>query len=204
MAAGKGTRMNSPDMAKVMFPVGGVPMVHHVVDRALEQRPERVIVIIGHNRESVRSYLTGRFGDRVQFAEQVEQLGTGHAVMQAAPLLEGFTGDVLVLTAASLCERVTSVALYEPTHRERAAVATVLTVTADDPTGYGRVVRGAGGTVTRIVEQAVQRNEDAAATFARICEAAYKMRGDVDFIHPPPLVEPLRLRPPRLTEAWFC
>ena len=58
--------------------------------------------------------------------------------------------------------------------------------------------------VTRIIEQAVQRSEDAAATFARICEAAYTMRGDHDFIKLPPHDAPLRLRPPRLTEAWFC
>ncbi|MEN3334028.1 MAG: hypothetical protein V7641_3393 [Blastocatellia bacterium] len=58
--------------------------------------------------------------------------------------------------------------------------------------------------VTRIIEQAVQRNEDAAATFTRICEAAYTLRGDQDFIKPLPQNAPLRLRPPRLTEAWFC
>src|SRR5688500_18547611 len=98
MAAGKGTRMKSPETAKVMFPVGGVPMVHHVVERALECNPETVIAIIGHNRESVRAYLGEAFGARVQFAEQVEQLGTGHAVIQAAPLLEGFDGDVIVLS----------------------------------------------------------------------------------------------------------
>src|SRR5687768_3853299 len=77
MAAGKGTRMKSPETAKVMFSVGGVPMVHHVVERALECDPDRVIVIIGHNRESVRAHLAGAFIDRVEFAEQVEQLGTG-------------------------------------------------------------------------------------------------------------------------------
>ena len=58
--------------------------------------------------------------------------------------------------------------------------------------------------VTQVVEQAVRHSEDAAATFARICEAAYRMRGDGDFIEPLPQVAPLRLRPPRLTEAWFC
>src|SRR4030095_15909528 len=98
MAAGKGTRMKDPSMAKVMFPVGGVPMIHHVVQRALDCHAGRVIAIIGYNREAVREYLSGAFGDRCEFAEQIEQLGTGHAVMQAAPLLEGFDGDVLVLS----------------------------------------------------------------------------------------------------------
>src|SRR5437867_1776135 len=98
MAAGKGTRMKNSAVAKVMFPVGGVPMIHHVVERARECGAGRLIAVIGHNRESVREYLNGAFGDSVEFAEQVEQLGTGHAVMQAAPLLAGFNGDVLVLS----------------------------------------------------------------------------------------------------------
>lgn len=152
MAAGKGTRMKSPETAKVMFPVGGVPMVHHVVERALECDPELVIAIIGHNRESVRSYLSGAFGEPVQFAEQVEQLGTGHAIMQAAPLLVDFDGDVIVLSGdVPLLRRRTLEELLR-VHRAESTVATVLTVTSTDPTGYGRVVRRDDGSVDRIVE----------------------------------------------------
>jgi UDP-N-acetylglucosamine pyrophosphorylase len=144
--------MKSPDTAKVMFKVGGVPMIHHVVERALECSPEMVIAIIGHNRESVRAYLGEAFPGRVMFAEQVEQLGTGHAVMQAAPLLEGFTGDVIVLSGDVPLLRHSTLDELIRTHRTADAVATVLTVTAPDPTGYGRVVRSADGTVDRIVE----------------------------------------------------
>ncbi len=152
MAAGKGTRMNNPEMAKVMFPVGGSPMIRHVVDRALECRPGIVVVIVGHNRGSVMEYLTATFGDAVGFAEQVEQLGTGHAVMQAAPRLEGFDGDLLVLSGdVPLLSYATLGSLWD-THAATGAVATVLTVIADDPTGYGRVIRNEDGSVARIVE----------------------------------------------------
>jgi bifunctional UDP-N-acetylglucosamine pyrophosphorylase/glucosamine-1-phosphate N-acetyltransferase len=144
--------MNNPGMAKVMFPVGGVPMIHHVVQRALDSGAGRVIAIIGYNRDSVREYLSGAFGDRVEFAEQVEQLGTGHAVMQAAPLLTGFDGDVLVLSGdVPLLSQRTIERLAEH-HRRQGAVATVLTVTAPDPTGYGRIIRNPDGSVASIVE----------------------------------------------------
>jgi UDP-N-acetylglucosamine diphosphorylase/glucosamine-1-phosphate N-acetyltransferase len=152
MAAGKGTRMKNPDLAKVMFPVGGVPMIDHVVERAIEFDADPVIAIIGHQRGAVRSHLEGRFGDRIGFAEQVEQLGTGHAVMQALPLLEGFGGDVLVLSGdVPLLTSATIGALIE-THRSSGAIATVLTVIMPDPTGYGRVVRNDDGSVAKIVE----------------------------------------------------
>jgi len=152
MAAGKGTRMNNPAVAKVMFPVGGVPMITHVVDLALECRPEKVVVVVGFNRESVRDYLVGRFGDRVEFAEQTEQLGTGHAVMQAAPMLRGFDGDVLVLSGDVPLLGYETIGRLWDTHARTNAVATVLTVIADDPTGYGRVIRNDDGTVAKIVE----------------------------------------------------
>jgi bifunctional UDP-N-acetylglucosamine pyrophosphorylase/glucosamine-1-phosphate N-acetyltransferase len=152
MAAGMGTRMKSPETAKVMFPVGGVPMVHHVVARAFECAPERVITIIGHNRESVRASLDDAFDGRVTFAEQIEQLGTGHALMQAAPVLEGFDGDVIVLSGDVPLLRRTTLEELVRVHRENDAAATVLTVIAPDPTGYGRVIRSADGAVDRIVE----------------------------------------------------
>ena len=152
MAAGKGTRMRSPETAKVMFEVGGVPMVHHVVARALECDPDRVIVVIGHNRESVRAYLGKTFDGRVLFAEQVEQLGTGHAVMQAAPQLASFDGDVVVLSGDVPLLRKQTLQNLHSIHRAENASATVLTVTAPDPSGYGRIVRLADGSVDRIVE----------------------------------------------------
>ena len=162
MAAGKGTRMNNPQMAKVMFPIGGVPMIHHVVRRALDADAGRVIAIIGHNRESVREYLSGVYGNAVEFAEQTEQLGTGHAVMQAAPLLDGFGGDLLILSGDVPLLGAATIGKLRNHHRQSSAVATVLTVTADDPTGYGRIIRNSDGMVARIVEQKDASEEERA------------------------------------------
>lgn len=162
MAAGKGTRMNNPEMAKVMFPVGGVPMIDHVVQRALEQGSERVIVIIGHNREAVRAHLSATFGQAVTFAEQREQLGTGHAVMQSISGLNGFAGHVLVLSGDVPLLSSTTLAGLRSTHIASHAVATVLTVMAPDPTGYGRIIRNDDGTVSRIVEHKDASEEERA------------------------------------------
>jgi UDP-N-acetylglucosamine diphosphorylase/glucosamine-1-phosphate N-acetyltransferase len=160
MAAGKGTRMKNPEMAKVMFPVGGVPMIHHVVQRALDCNAGRVVAIIGYKRDAVREYLGDAFAGQVQFAEQVEQLGTGHAMMQAAPLLADFDGDVLVLSGdVPLLSSDTINHLIE-LHRERDAVATVLTVIAPDPTGYGRIIRNEDDSVAKIVEHKDATDEE--------------------------------------------
>lgn len=162
MAAGKGTRMNNPEMAKVMFPVGGKPMIHHVVERALASGADRVIAIIGYNRESVRAYLGEAFAGSVEFAEQIEQLGTGHAVMQAIPHLRDFNGDVLILSGDVPLLSAETIDALRGHHRTSGAVATVLTVKAPDPTGYGRIIRNADGSVARIVEHKDATEEERA------------------------------------------
>lgn len=152
LAAGKGTRMNDPSKAKVMFPVGESPMIDHVVAQARVSGADHVVVVVGHQRDAVRAHLTERFGDCVEFAEQVEQNGTGHAVMQALPLLRKRGGETLVLSGdVPLLTRETITALINY-HRSVKAVATVLTVEAPDPTGYGRVIRDSRRMVQRIVE----------------------------------------------------
>ncbi len=152
MAAGKGTRMNNPDMAKVMFTVGNKPMIHHVVDRSLDCEARKIVVIIGYNRESVREYLEAAFGDTVEFAVQDQQLGTGHAVMQAEPSFKDFEGDILVLSGDVPLLTTGSLRNLIALHHDRKAAATVLTVIAPDPTGYGRVIRDESGSVAKIVE----------------------------------------------------
>ncbi len=165
MAAGKGTRMNNPLMAKVLFPVGGAPMIYHVVRRALDVDAGRVIVVIGYNRDAVREYLNDAYNGLVEFAEQVEQLGTGHAVMQAVPLLEGFEGDLLILSGDVPLLSASTIGRLREHHRSSGAVATVLTMNAPDPTGYGRIIRHDDGSVARIVEQ-----KDATAEEQKVAE----------------------------------
>jgi UDP-N-acetylglucosamine diphosphorylase/glucosamine-1-phosphate N-acetyltransferase len=152
MAAGKGTRMNNPGMAKVMYTVDGKPMVEHVVDTALAAGADRVILIVGWQSNSVIAHM-GAIGKGVLCVLQSPQLGTGHAVMQAERALAGFSGDVVVLSGdvpLLLPETVISLVRH---HRKTGAVATVLTAIMDDPTGYGRVLRTPDGSVDAIVEQ---------------------------------------------------
>jgi bifunctional UDP-N-acetylglucosamine pyrophosphorylase/glucosamine-1-phosphate N-acetyltransferase len=147
LAAGLGTRMRS-GRAKVLHPLGGLPLIEWTL-RAVGPLVERVVVVVGHEREAVKAALAGREG--VGFAVQDEQLGTGHALLCAVPLLEGardvvvLAGDVPRLTTASLQ------ALLDE-HDARRAAATLLTFRPPIPDGYGRIVRDASGRMTAIVE----------------------------------------------------
>ena len=151
MAAGKGTRMKNPEMAKVMYTVDRRPMVEHVVDLALRLHSSQTVVIVGWQKDTVIQHLQ-KTGKPVVCVEQSPQLGTGHAVMQAERSLDGFTGDVLVLSGdvPLLTEKTTRGLIGH--HRQEHAAATVLTAVLDDATGYGRVLRNAKGDVVGIVE----------------------------------------------------
>jgi len=151
MAAGKGTRMKNSEKAKVMFEVAGKPMIHHVVDLAIELKSARIIAVVGFFRESVTAYLHST-APAVEFAVQEPQLGTGHAVMQAKNALRDFIGDVLVLSGDVPLLRAATIRELISVHRNKNAVATILTTDLDDPSGYGRVLRGEEGNVVGIVE----------------------------------------------------
>ncbi len=151
LAAGKGTRMKNPDLAKVMYEILGKPMVAYVVDLAAKLQAQRTILIIGWQKESVREYIQGSY-PMVEFAEQNDQLGTGHAIQQVAGLLGDFSGDLLVLSGdVPLLTEKTLRALIGY-HRATDAVATILTAEVEDPSGYGRIVHHQDGSVKRIVE----------------------------------------------------
>ncbi len=151
MAGGKGTRMQS-DLPKVLLEVAGRPMVNWVVDACLSAGCERVIVVVGYRGELVRDTL--RLYARCHFVEQREQLGTGHAARMAAPLFDPAAGrDVFVLAGDGPLIRSATLRQLLATHRQRRAAATLATAVLDDPSGYGRVVRAADGSLDRIVEQ---------------------------------------------------
>ncbi len=160
LAAGQGKRMKSK-LYKVLHPVCGIPMVGHVIHVLESVQTVQNIVIVGHGAEAVQANL----GDRAAYALQAEQLGTGHAVQQAAPLLadkDGITivicGDTPLITKSSLDQMIAC-------HRERGASATILSAELSDPTGYGRVIRGEDASVRRIVE-----HKDCTADEAAVCE----------------------------------
>jgi len=146
LAAGQGTRMRS-DLPKVLHRLAGKPLLGHVIDCARSLSPDEIVVVYGHGGEQVRAEFAGRAD--LRWAEQAQQLGTGHALQQAMPQLR--TADqVLVLYG--------DVPLTRPETLRELVEATahgfgLLTVTLDDPSGYGRIVRNEGGRVQHIVEQ---------------------------------------------------
>ena len=152
MAAGKGTRMGS-DLPKVLHPVAGRAMVHWVLDACEAAGAQRQVVIVGHGREQVEAELAAR-ADCV-FVEQREQLGTGHAVMQAGPLYREHAEqtDVLVLAGDGPLIRPETLTQLVQRHRTTGAAATLATARLDDPAGYGRIVRDGEGRFVRIVEE---------------------------------------------------
>ncbi|MDQ2182976.1 bifunctional UDP-N-acetylglucosamine diphosphorylase/glucosamine-1-phosphate N-acetyltransferase GlmU [Enterococcus hirae] len=156
LAAGKGTRMKSK-LYKVLHPVSGQPMVEHIINRVSETNPDQIITIVGHGAEQVKAQL----GERSEYALQAEQLGTGHAVLQAASFLQGKEGTTLVISGDTpLLTAETLNNLFEY-HQGKNASATILTAQAEDPTGYGRIIRDHIGIVEKIVEQKDTTPEEA-------------------------------------------
>ena len=148
LAAGKGKRMKS-DLPKVLHKLDGKYLVDYVIDNARIAGVGRIVLIIGHKHEMVREYLADR---DVQFAVQQPQLGTGHAVQIATPMLEDFTGDLLVLCGDMPLITPETMRRLIKMRRETDSAATVLTVRLDDPGSYGRIVRDKQGFLEAIVE----------------------------------------------------
>lgn len=154
LAAGKGTRMKS-DLPKVCHPVGGRAMVCAVVDACLEAGCSRVVVVVGYKQELVREALAS-YGDKVEFAVQEEQLGTGHAVVSAADAFDESmreNTDLFVLCGDGPLIRTKTLNTMLDLHRSSNAAATLATSVIDNPDGYGRIVRDNHGGFAHIVEQ---------------------------------------------------
>ena len=154
LAAGKGTRMQS-DLPKVCHPIGGRPMVCAVVDACLEAGCERTVAVVGYKQELVREAL-GQYEDRVEYAVQDKQNGTGHAVKCALPAVETFPDEtpVFVLCGDGPLLRSQTLATILELHTQANAAATLATSVVKDPAGYGRIVRDDAGRFLKIVEQA--------------------------------------------------
>ena len=157
LAAGKGTRMKSAH-PKVLHQVCGKAMVRHVLDAAEAAGSKRNIIVVGFGADEVRAEL----GNAAEVVVQAEQLGTGHAVLQAEPLLQDAHGTVMVLCGDTpLLTGALVKRLYEE-HEKAGAKATVLTAVMPDATGYGRVIRTAAGNVEKIVEHKDATEEERA------------------------------------------
>jgi len=159
LAAGQGTRMKS-SRPKVMHALAGKPMIEHVVDTSLALEPDQIILVVGHQSDQIRQLMKDR---SLEFVEQVEQLGTGHAVAQCLEVLK--TGnDVLVLYGdVPLLTLETIQALVR---EDEGSTVKVLSFLAENPYGYGRIQRSSDGSVEAIVEE-----KDASIEQRKICES---------------------------------
>ncbi len=147
LAAGQGTRMKSK-LYKVLHPVAGRPMVQHVIRQVKAVQLDKLVTIVGHGADKVIEHI----GNESEFVTQEEQLGTGHAVLKAEDLLQDKNGTTIVVcgdTPLITAETYTRLCDY---HESQQAKATILTAKAQNPAGYGRVIRNADGEVERIVE----------------------------------------------------
>lgn len=149
LAAGRGTRMKS-DLPKVLHQLGGRSLVERVLGSLSEIQPSRQLVIIGYQAESVKQALEACPG--VEFVEQAEQLGTGHAVQQIIPYLKDFEGSLLVLNGDVPLLRPETIEQLLQTHEAHQNAATILTAHLPNPKGYGRVFCDGQNLVTQIVE----------------------------------------------------
>jgi UDP-N-acetylglucosamine diphosphorylase/glucosamine-1-phosphate N-acetyltransferase len=149
LAAGKGTRMKS-DLAKVLHLLHGRPLLSYVVDAARAVGSDDISVIIGYQGDAVREQfpIPG-----LNFVEQRELLGTGHAVLQAQANFAGYDGDILILCGDVPLIQAATLHSLRACHREEQTAVTVLTTLVTDATGYGRIVKGPDRKVLKIVEE---------------------------------------------------
>ncbi|GMM92805.1 bifunctional UDP-N-acetylglucosamine diphosphorylase/glucosamine-1-phosphate N-acetyltransferase GlmU [Qipengyuania sp. MTN3-11] len=148
LAAGKGTRMKS-DLHKVLHPIAGRPMLHHLMASVDALGPAKKVVVVGAGREQLEQAL----GDSARTCLQEPQMGTGHAVQQAEGALEGFTGDVLVLYGdVPFVKGETMQAMLDRLHAEDAPKVVVLGFEPEDALAYGRVIADEDGRIRKMVE----------------------------------------------------
>ena len=149
LAAGKGTRMKS-DKPKVIFQLAGKPMINRVVETANKINSDLIGIVVGYKKEQVINVVPKN--NNIKFVEQVQQNGTGHAVMVTEEIFKEFDGDVFILCGDVPLLRYKTLKKIQEHHRGHNASCTVLTAFMDDALKYGRIVRNTDGNVQRIVE----------------------------------------------------
>jgi bifunctional UDP-N-acetylglucosamine pyrophosphorylase/glucosamine-1-phosphate N-acetyltransferase len=164
LAAGQGTRMKS-SLHKVLHPIGGRPMLHHLMASVDALGPQHTVVVVGSGREQIESAVSGR----AETALQEPQLGTGHAVQQAQASLAGFAGDVLILYGDVPFVRTgTMRRMLDRLHADDAPAVVVLGFEPADTLQYGRVIAGADGTIEKMVEH---KDASDAERACRLCNS---------------------------------
>ena len=164
LAAGRGTRMKS-HLPKVLHSLGGRTLVERAIDSCQRLNPSRILIIVGYQAQQVQQALSGWQG--LEFVEQTEQLGTGHAIQQLLPHLQGDKEELIVLNGDVPLLRPETLEQLLQTHQSHQSAATLLTANLPKPKGYGRVFCDSNNLVTQIVED-------------RDCTAAQKQNGRVN------------------------
>lgn len=154
LAAGKGTRMNNPETPKVLAKLNNKPLIYYVLNTSLKLEPQKIYLIVGYRKEQVIDYVKNEFSsfiNKIEFIHQNEQLGTGHAVKQVEPALKNHT-NVLILAGDVPAISIETLKKFIQSHYEQKADVSVLSSSADNPTGYGRIIRNSNGDFLRICE----------------------------------------------------
>lgn len=152
LAAGKGKRMNNPDLPKVLAEIDSKPLIYYVLSQVNKLNPQQTILVVGNHKEMVIDYVEKSEFNDIQFVTQSEQLGTGHAVEMARDLLLQFDGEVLILAGDVPLLQSESLSRFINLHNECGSDISVLSTTAPNPQGYGRIVRDHDNNFLKITE----------------------------------------------------
>ncbi len=182
LAAGFGTRMKS-DLPKVLHPILGRPMLFYTLEAARQASTETPVLVVGYKAEAVR----GVVGDAARYVLQEQQLGTGHAVMQAEALLKGQTDYVIVTYADMPLLRPETLQRLVETQKNNPGPISLVTVIAPDPRGFGRIIRQPDGSVAAIVEEAAASQEQLKITELNVGAYCFSADWLWDTLHRIPL-----------------
>jgi bifunctional UDP-N-acetylglucosamine pyrophosphorylase / glucosamine-1-phosphate N-acetyltransferase len=162
LAAGKGKRMKNPDLPKVLVQLDGKELLGHVLVQVKHLESDKNVVVAGHFKEKVVDYVQSDFASmNVEFVEQAEQLGTGHAIDMARNAFADYQGDILILAGDVPLLSSETIQNFIDYHYSNELDCSVLSTIAPDPSGYGRIVRNSEGSFTRIVEQKDSNDDEA-------------------------------------------